>query len=129
MIVGIGVDIVKVARIRRAIENGGEMFISRVFTETEQKYCQQRWPYQHYATRFAAKEAILKSFGFGWNMASWKEMEIVNNSKGAPIVLLHGKMAALKTEKGITEVLLSLSRCKTHAIAFAILQTNDNSSI
>src|SRR5437867_7261314 len=91
-IVGIGTDIVECLRIGRMIETHGEIFLTRVFTEREIRYCQtKRHATEHFAGRWAAKEAILKAIGSGWKRGmDWTEMEIRNDKTGQPRAVLTG---------------------------------------
>ncbi|MET0151124.1 MAG: holo-ACP synthase, partial [Candidatus Binatia bacterium] len=94
MIIGIGVDLAEVDRIRDALERPttGERFRSRVFTPGEQAYCERRrGKYESYAARFAAKEAMMKALGRGWSReVSWTEIEITRETGGRPMIRLHG---------------------------------------
>ena len=91
-IIGIGTDIVECLRIAQMIERHGELFINRVYTPHEIQYCQSRkQATQHYAGRWAAKEAILKALGTGWRRGiSWRDIEIRNEPGGSPIVAMRG---------------------------------------
>src|SRR5688572_10702029 len=91
-IVGIGTDIVECVRIAQMIEKHGELFLERVFTPREMRYCQARkHATEHFAGRWAAKEAILKCLGTGWRKGiCWTDMEIRNDAQGAPHVYLAG---------------------------------------
>ena len=118
MIVGSGVDIVEVARIKKAVKKWGNGFISKVFTENELTYShKKRFAYQHLAARFATKEAVLKAFGGGW-----KVVEIINDEKGKPNVRLHGEARSLKRKRKITRIVISISHTKNYAVASAILE-------
>lgn len=121
---GIGTDIIECERIQRMLDRHGDHFVRRVFTEQEIRYCSDRKSSdQHFAGRWAAKEAILKALGTGWIAGiAWTDVEILNEPGGRPMVRLHG--GALKTaeEKGITEILISISHCKSHATAFAVAE-------
>jgi len=119
LIQGIGVDIIKIERIKKAIERSGKGFIDRVFTIGEQNYClSMKNKFQHFAVRFAAKEAVLKTFGLGWNSISWKSIEVVNDENGSPMVILHGKIKTVSPGK----MFISLSHFEEYAIAFVILE-------
>src|SRR5262249_44512819 len=120
-IVGIGTDIVECLRIARMIEEHGEIFLTRVFTEREIRYCQSRKrATEHFAGRWAAKEAILKCLGTGWRRGMcWTELEIRNDDLGKPKVYLCGVARDLAEGLGISEVLLSISHCRTYATAYA----------
>lgn len=121
-IVGIGTDIVECLRIGRMVETHGEVFLQRVFTDREVLYCQARKrATEHFAGRWAAKEAILKCIGTGWQKGMcWTDMEIRNNPDGAPKVYLGGAVKERARELGITDILLSISHCRAYATAYAI---------
>src|SRR6266403_6136469 len=91
-IVGIGTDIVECLRIARMIEQHGELFLTRVYTPREVRYCQSRkHATQHFAGRWAAKEAVLKALGTGWRRGiSWRDVEIRNLKSGSPTMALYG---------------------------------------
>jgi holo-[acyl-carrier protein] synthase len=120
-IVGIGTDIVECVRIARMIEEHGEIFLTRVYTEREIRYCQSRKrATEHFAGRWAAKEAILKCLGTGWRRGMcWTELEVRNDDMGKPQVYLCGVARDLAEGLGISEVLLSISHCRTYATAYA----------
>jgi holo-[acyl-carrier protein] synthase len=119
---GIGVDIIEIGRIQKAVEKSGEKFLQRVYTPDEQAYCAgKRHPFASYAVRFAAKEAVLKALGAGVSGGySLSEVEVVSLPGGKPIVKLHNNIAKIALEKGVEKVLLSLSHDQRQAIAFAI---------
>ena len=116
--IGIGVDLCEVDRMRRALERTPTLR-DRVFTDAEQGYCDQRRdPTERYAARFAAKEAVLKALQVGVGACSWREIEVVRADGGAPSLLLHGRAQGLATERGVQRWLLTLSH--THRLAEAI---------
>ena len=121
-IVGIGTDIVECLRIGRMIEQHGELFLNRVYTEREVRYCQSRKrAVEHFAGRWAAKEAILKCLGSGWRKGlCWTDMEIRNDPNGKPAVLLCGAAKESAQQLRITDILLSISHCRAYATASAI---------
>jgi holo-[acyl-carrier protein] synthase len=121
-IVGIGTDIVECLRIGRMIEQHGELFLSRVYTEREVRYCQARKrAVEHFAGRWAAKEAILKCLGSGWRKGlCWTDMEIRNDPSGKPVVLLCGAAKESAQSLRISDILLSISHCRAYATAHAI---------
>jgi len=125
MIVGIGIDIVEISRLRRAIDRQGDRFIRRVYTETEQEYClKHRDPAPYFAVRFAAKEALFKALGTGWAFGvSWVDAEVHRNDQGAPRLALSGRAAVLAAELGAVAVHVSLSHSETAAIAIVILES------
>jgi holo-[acyl-carrier protein] synthase len=119
---GIGTDIVECLRIAQMIERHGELFIDRVYTAAEIEYCRSRkQATQHFAGRWAAKEAIMKAIGTGWRRGiSWRDMEVRNNEGGKPTVALRGGARDVVEQLGIADVLISISHCRSHATAFAI---------
>ncbi len=121
-IVGIGTDIVECVRIGRMIEQHGELFLTRVYTPWEIRYCQgHKHSTERFAGRWAAKEAILKCLGTGWrNGIAWTDMEIKNDSSGAPRVYLGGVAREKALEQNISDILISLSHCRAYATAYAI---------
>jgi holo-[acyl-carrier protein] synthase len=121
-IVGIGTDIVECLRIGRMIEEHGELFLTRVFTEREISYCQGRkHATEHFAGRWAAKEAIFKCLGTGWQKGMcWTDMEVRNNTEGAPSVHLGGATKERAQQMKIANILLTISHCRAYATAYAI---------
>lgn len=121
-IFGIGTDIIECERIDRMLQRHGDHFVQRVFTEREIRYCSDRKSSdQHFSGRWAAKEAVLKALGTGWIAGiAWTDVEVVNESGGRPVIRLHGGAAKIAEEMQITEVLISISHCKSHATAFAV---------
>jgi len=121
-IIGIGTDITECLRIARMIERHGELFINRVYTPTEIRYCQSRkQATQHFTGRWAAKEAILKALGTGWTRGiSWRDIEIHNDPGGKPVVAVRGGAKEVVEKLGIAKLLVTISHCYTHATAYAI---------
>jgi holo-[acyl-carrier protein] synthase len=121
-VVGIGTDIVECLRIAQMIERHGELFIGRVYTQHEIEYCSSRKAAtQHYAGRWAAKEAVLKAMGTGWSRGiSWRDIEIRNDKGGKPIIALGGGARDVCEELGIAHLLISISHCRSHATAYAL---------
>ena len=121
-ILGIGTDIVECLRIAQMIERHGELFIGRVFTDHEIAYCSARKATtQHYAGRWAAKEAILKALGTGWSKGiGWRDVEIRNVGGGKPVVAIRGGARDVVERLGIRDVLVSISHCRSHATAYAL---------
>ena len=122
MIVGIGTDIIEVVRIGQMIEKHGELFLERVFTPGEIRYCHGRkHAMEHYAGRWAAKEAILKCLGTGWSKGiSWTDMDVANELSGAPRVVLSGVAGDIAKDRGIGEIMISISHCRAYAVAYAL---------
>lgn len=121
-ILGIGTDITECLRIAQMIERHGELFVDRVYTPGEIFYCQRRkQSTQHFTGRWAAKEAVLKALGTGWRRGiSWRDIEIQNELGGRPIVELRGGAKEAADRLGVTEVLVSISHCRSHATAYAV---------
>ena len=118
-LLGLGNDILEIERIRKSIALYEEQFLSRIFTEKEREYClKYKDPIPHFAGRFSAKEAIVKALGTGiGEHASWKDIEILNDSAGKPVVHFSG---ALKDKIGNTAMKISISHCETYVTAVAI---------
>lgn len=125
MIVGTGVDVTEVERIRAAVERFGERFLTRVFTPEEVRYCTSRSnPAERLAARFAAKEAGMKAVGTGWRHGvSWRDLEVVRQPGGRPTIRLSGKLAEFAARLGCKHMHLSLSHTAGQAIAFVILES------
>ena len=124
MIVSIGIDIIEVARIREVLQRTPR-FRERVFTAAERAYCDGRGAVaaQHYAARFAAKEAALKAFQTGWRDGiSWQDVEITSLESGAPVLVFSGEVKRLMDSSGATAAHLSMSHTSEHAIAQVVLE-------
>jgi holo-[acyl-carrier protein] synthase len=124
VIISIGIDIIEVARVREVLERTPR-FVERVYTLRERAYCDGRGAVaaQHYAARFAAKEAALKALQTGWRDGiSWQDIEVTSRESGAPVLLLHGRARELFAQSGATAAHLSLSHTTEHAIAEVILE-------
>ena len=123
-VLGVGVDLVEVGRVRLALERWRGRFCARVFRDAEQAYCDSRAaPWRHYAARFAVKEAVGKAFGTGIGAdIGWLDIEVRRVPEtGAPEVVLTGKAAALARRRGVRRVLASLSHARDYAIAQVVL--------
>jgi holo-[acyl-carrier protein] synthase len=122
MIIGIGIDLVKIERIDKAGKSHPG-FLERVFTDREREYCaKQKYPAQHYAGRFAAKESVLKAIGTGWSAGvKWTDMEVLHGEGGGPIVNVSGRVKDLLDLKGVKQVLLSYSHDEGYAVAQVVL--------
>ncbi len=127
MIVGVGVDLVEVERVRRALEHAktGLRFRDRVYTEKEIEYCEGKVQgrYQSYAGRFAAKEAVMKALGRGWgSKVGWLDIEILPFLGGQPKVSLLNKTSIYARELGIRSFSVSITHTKELAMAYVIAQ-------
>jgi holo-[acyl-carrier protein] synthase len=125
MILGVGIDIIEVARIKSSHEKFGERFLNRILLPNEIAYClSHKFPAPFLAARFAAKEAISKAFGTGIGaQLSWQDMEVARRDSGEPWVILHGRGQELLKSRGGRVVLISLSHTEQHATAVAILES------
>ena len=124
MIISIGIDIIEVARIREVLLRSPR-FRERVFTAAERAYCDSRGvaAAQHYAARFAAKEAALKALQTGWRGGiGWQDVEIASRDSGAPYLILHRSVKDLFNSSGASAAHLSMSHTSEHAIAEVILE-------
>src|SRR5881394_2443888 len=124
MILGSGIDIIEVSRIRASHEKFGERFLKRILRPGEIAYClSHRFPAPFLAARFAAKEAISKAFGTGiGKQLSWQDMEVGRKESGEPFVILHGGGQKLFEVRGGSRLQLSLSHTDNYATAIAILE-------
>lgn len=124
MILGVGIDIIEVARIASSYEKFGERFVNRILLPDEIAYCRShKHPAPFIAARFAAKEAISKAFGTGiGGSLGWQDMEIRRKQSGEPFVVLYGKGEQLFASRDAQRLLISLSHTANHAAATAILE-------
>jgi holo-[acyl-carrier protein] synthase len=125
MIVGTGVDLAEVDRIRESVERFGEKFLHRIYTERERAYVQRKAnKFERYAARFAAKEAGMKAIGTGWRHGvRWQDFEVVNLPSGRPTLLLHGVAAEFANRMGVTNIQLSLTHTAQLGLAYVILES------
>jgi len=125
VIVGTGVDIAEVDRIRESIERFGERFLGRVFTPGERAYVERKMNrFERYAARFAAKEAGMKAIGTGWKRGvRWQDFEVANLPSGKPTLRLHGAAAQFAERLGVKSIALSLTHTKDVAMAHVILES------
>jgi holo-[acyl-carrier protein] synthase len=121
LIIGVGVDVVSISRVRRAVEKGGGRFLQRVFTERELEYCfKSGHPYERLAARFAAKEAVFKALGYASRRRlGWGGVEIAVDGSGVKVVM-NSMLLKLLREKGAKSVLISLSHDRTSDVAIAV---------
>jgi holo-[acyl-carrier protein] synthase len=121
-IVGIGTDIVECLRVGRMIEQHGELFLNRIYTAREIRFCQSRKrAMEHFAARWAAKEAVFKAMGIPWRRGmEWTDLEIRQEPGVAPEVLLAGATKDLAQTLNIGSILLSMAHCRAYATAYAI---------
>ncbi|MBM4162749.1 MAG: holo-[acyl-carrier-protein] synthase [Ignavibacteria bacterium] len=118
---GIGVDVVDVKRMKMALDAWGPPLIKKMFTDTEVAYCNSaKKPHEHFAARFAAKEAVSKAMETGWSgKFRWRDVEVVNEPSGAPKIILHDFVAGQLSQ---CRVHLSLSHTENTVVAFVIIE-------
>ena len=128
MIVGTGVDLAEVPRIRASIERFGAKFIDRIYTPAEIAYVERKAnKYERYAARFAAKEAGMKAIGTGWRHGvRWRDFEVANLRSGKPTLRLHGVAARVAERIGVRYIALSLTHTKELGMAHVILEDSDH---
>ncbi len=124
MIVGLGVDIAEVGRLKSAIERHGETFLRRVYTPKEREYCERfKNKYERYAGRFAAKEAAMKALGTGWSRGvRWVDVEVVREKGGRPTIKLAGESANVAARLGVKNIALSITHTADQAFAQVIFE-------
>ena len=131
MILGVGVDLVEISRVRSMIASQGDRAIQRLFTDGERRYCAKMAnPARHYAVRVAAKEAAFKALS-GTDDArgiGWREMEVDLDAIGRPSLLLHGRASARARELGVMRTWISLSHGDDLATAFVVLESAEGGS-
>ncbi len=127
MIVGTGIDVIEVPRVAAAMQRFGRRFVERIFTEDEIRYCDSKAnPAERYAARFAAKEAVMKALGTGWNHGvRWRDLEVRRARGGRPTLVLSGKAAEFAKQLGATRTQISITHTAAEAIAHVILETGD----
>jgi holo-[acyl-carrier protein] synthase len=122
MIAGTGIDIVEVGRIKKALDLWGERFLKRVFTRREIAYARtKKFSHETLAARFSCKESVLKAFGDTRIGAQLKNIEVVNNSKGKPEVVLHGEAKKFAKKNRVNNIIVSMSHTSKYAVSNAIL--------
>ncbi len=124
MILGHGVDLAEVQRVRRSVERFGDRFLERVFTKSERVYAGDGpRRYEHLAARFAAKEAVLKALGTGWAQGvGWTDIEVAREASGRPVLVLHGKAREMAESLGVRRWHLSMTHTGTMAMASVIAE-------
>ncbi len=124
MIVALGMDLIQIDRLGEVLARRGPRFVERVFTAAERDYCERRkQSAQHYAGRFAVKEAVMKVLGTGWaHGVRWRDIEVARDPGQAPRVELHGRTAAIAAEKGIARVHITITHDGGIAAAVAVAE-------
>jgi len=126
MIVGIGVDIARTARIEQTLERHGGRFVNRVFTTGEISYCERfKNRAERYAARFAAKEAAFKALGTGWREGvRWLDVEITHLPSGKPELALSGRAQEIARELGVTRMAVSISHADEYVVAQVVFESD-----
>lgn len=124
MIYGIGIDIVSIPRIERMLDRWGRIFTQRVFTPAEIAFCEGRSnPGQHFALRWAAKEAMLKALGMGLRGGiKWTDIEVVNDPSGQPSFQLHNRAKGFLIDRNIKAAFVSISHERDYGVAHVVLE-------
>jgi holo-[acyl-carrier protein] synthase len=124
VILGIGVDLAEVDRIRAAMQRHGRRFVERIYTPAEIAYVERKVNlYERYAARFAAKEAGMKAIGTGWRRGvRWQDFEVVNLPSGRPTLQFHGVAAQVAEGLGVRNIVLSLTHTAAQGMAIVILE-------
>jgi holo-[acyl-carrier protein] synthase len=125
VIVGLGVDMEEISRLREAIKRHGQLFLDRIFTPAEIAYCKRhRDPVERYAGRFAAKEATMKALGTGWGKGvRWRDIEVTRMTGGRPTIALHGVAREHADRLGARHISLSITHTGNFALAEVILES------
>jgi holo-[acyl-carrier protein] synthase len=125
MIVGTGIDLAEVPRIRHSIERFGDRFLKRIYTAGEIRYCDSKANrVERYAARFAAKEAAMKALGTGWSHGvRWRDCEVSRMPGGRPTIVFHGRAGEIASKLGVNNAALSISHTEEQAIAQVILES------
>ena len=116
-----GVDIIEIGRIGAVAERYGKRFLNRIYTAREQAYCRGRAP--QLASRFAAKEAVMKAIGTGARGVRWRDIEVVRPGGRAPTIELHGNARARADQMGIQGLAVALSHSRDYAVAFVVAES------
>jgi holo-[acyl-carrier protein] synthase len=119
-VISVGVDVVEIDRVAAVVARWQEKFLNRVYTEAELRYCRGRMP--ELAARFAGKEAIAKALGTGIRGLAWRDMEILPDPLGKPLVTLHGRALARAQAISLREFAISLSHSRDYAVAMVVAQ-------
>lgn len=123
MLIGIGIDITDQNRIKESVDKYGIHFLRQILTEQEINACARYYfPVEHYAGKFAVKEAFMKAAGTGLREVAFEDIEVLNRDSGAPYIVTHGKATTIIIEKGVTQIHVSLSHDSHIAVAVVVLE-------
>ncbi len=126
MIIGVGIDIIEIDRIKDSVDKYGKRFLNKIYTNSELDYCMSKSSkYQHLAARFAAKEAVYKALTTGWHeVATWQDIEISNEPNGMPVVTLKGKLQSFLTKDKSLKI--SISHSRDYVACMAVVYKNSD---
>ena len=116
----VGVDIIEIIRIAQTLGRWGDRFLSRTYTQGELAYCKKRPP--QLASRFAAKEAMMKALGTGRHGVNWRDIEVVRRKGGPPTIVLHNRALKVAAQLGVRHIAVSLSHSREYAVASVIIE-------
>src|SRR3989337_691536 len=119
----VGVDVIEIERVEAALARFGERFLRRVYTAEEAAFCRGR--VHELAARFAAKEAVMKALGTGAKGVAWREIEVLPNHRGKPLVYLYGRAKERAERIGLAGLDVSMSHSREYAVAFVVGQSRD----
>jgi len=123
LLIGIGIDIADQSRFKSGLDKYGEGFLRQILTEQEIQACARyRFPIEHYVGKFAVKEAFMKAAGTGLREINFQEIEVLNRESGAPYLLTSGRAQTIVSERGITQIHVSLSHDGNMAVAVVVLE-------
>ena len=121
----VGVDILELYRLKAVYERWGQSFLDRIYTPDEQVYCRGRIP--QLASRFAAKEAVMKALGTGIRGVGWRDIEVTRKRGGPPQITLHNRASARAARMGMTQIAISLSHSQDYAVASVVMSIDEDS--
>ena len=116
----VGVDIIEIERVQTVVNRWGQRFLERIYTEAELDFCRNRVP--ELAVRFAGKEAVMKALGTGRRGVSWRDIEILPNTRRTPLVFLHGRARRRARRLGVEQFAISLSHSRNYAVAAVVAE-------
>jgi holo-[acyl-carrier protein] synthase len=124
VIIGTGIDLAEVPRIRASVERYGDRFLARVYTDLERAYVERKAnKFERYAARFAAKEAAMKALGTGWRRGvTWHDFEVANLPSGRPTLRLHGRAKEIAAQLGVRNINLSITHTTETGMAFVVFE-------
>lgn len=119
----VGIDIIEISRVAQTVDRWGDRFLRRIYTEGELAYCRGRA--SQLASRFAAKEAMMKALGTGRYGVNWRDIEVVRRRGGRPVIQLQGRALKVAERLAVSDVALSLSHSRDYAVASIVVELGD----